>query len=127
MQTRRFPFLTHQIERGCVYLTPDDIHDDLSEALSRSITVGPDGSCANPNQSVQEVLRYLTQCYGGTAASYPYWKKTKDVYRIQLPRGLDREKVINEARYWGQVHKWEFDFFSDDETTFRNPSYTGYV
>lgn len=118
---RNFPFSTQQATQTCVYLTPNSISDELQAGLERSILAGPGGRASYTYCTILEVIQHIVQRYGGSLSQFPFWKISKNAYRIQLPSNFDRARVMNEIQAWGFTKNWDFDFWNEDAITHTQP------
>lgn len=118
---RIFPYCTQQVERGCVYLKPDEDFARRKEELERAIVVQADG-CHNRDGlgSMTAVINFLIDAYGGRRADYPWWSVARNAYMVQLPPTLTRNRVIERGTAWGQRDGWYFSPWEDNEVLYEH-------
>lgn len=110
-----FPLCTQQVERGCVYLRRNEIHQQLSERLKRSIMVIAHGDNIDGGGSITMVQHYLATTHLRRYYEFPALKHSHNTFLVELPSELNQEEVIEAANLWGFHTEWYFQPFDVNE------------
>lgn len=105
---RNFPLHPQQIEQGCVYLRRDEIHQELTEKLNRSIVVTAHGDNQNGGGTINDVIYHLMSTFRRRYLEFPVLKYSANTFLVELPPDLDQDEVIEAGNWWGFHTEWSF-------------------
>lgn len=76
------------------------------ESIEGSIRVIAQERVRTDGGSIQQVLQFLFNTFGGNQGDYQYWRCSPTTFRIQLPHALSMPLVIDEGNLWGARTGW---------------------
>lgn len=117
---RLFPLCSQQIDEGCVYLR-NEVHQDLTEKLNRSLMVIAHGDNENGGGTIFDVKYYLANTYLRRHYEFPALKHSPNTYLI--PRDLNQDEVIEAGNLWGFHTEWYFHQWDVNEDSGFEPKW----